>query len=160
MKCSDRIRCLQYQGRCRNCPQHNEGALVADRITIDQPSEKSATNPLSLKERVEKHPFHYLIVTAASVAVAVALGISWLSEKYRVEPKLEKIASLEQKISELNTARDPDRTQINQLSAKNQKLENDLGIANDNLKQSRDDLARWKNQNAELQKRINTYATN
>ena len=133
---------------------------MAHRITIDKPSEKSATNPESLKEKVEKHPFYYIAVTAIAVATSVAGGVFWLSEKYRVEPKNERIAYLDKqvqdrddKISKLNAAYDPDRKQINELLATIQKLENNISVAQDSLKQLRDD-------NAKLQKRIKIYEAN
>ena len=126
---------------------------MAYRIPIDPSAEKSATNPTSFKEKVEKHPFYYIAVTAIAVATTVGCGVFWLSEKYRVEPKNERAAYLEQQISKLRDAYDPDRKQINELSATIQKLENSQAVLQDSLKKSYND-------NAALQKRIKNYETN
>jgi hypothetical protein len=53
----------------------------------------------------------------------------------------------------LNAAYDPERKQINELLGTIKKLENNLAVAQDSLKQFRDD-------NAKLQNRIKTYEVN
>jgi chromosome segregation ATPase len=75
------------------------------------------------------------------------------AEYVQIAPRDREIASLKEQLNKLETARDPDRKQINELLAANKKLENDLAVAQDNLKQSRDD-------NTTLQKRINGYVAN
>jgi len=140
---------------------------VARRATTVKPSEKSAINALSLKERVGKHPIHYFAYTVIAVALAVALAVAWLSAHYQVNPRDREIAYLKEQLSErdktiskLEAAREPDRAQINQLLATNQKIENALGAVNADLKQSREAIEGWTSQNAALQKKLDTYATN
>jgi chromosome segregation ATPase len=140
---------------------------VAHRATTVKPSDKSVINALSLKERVEKHPIHYFAYTVIAVAIAVAFGVAWLSEHYQVSPRDGEIAYLKEQLSErektiskLEAAREPDLVQINQLLATNQKLENDLRVAHADLKQSREVIEGWKSQDAALQKKLETYATN
>ena len=99
---------------------------MARRATTVKPSEKSAINALSLKERVGKHPIHYFAYTVIAVALAVALAVAWLSAHYQVNPRDREIAYLKEQLSErdktiskLEAAREPDRAQINQLLATN-----------------------------------------
>ncbi len=140
---------------------------MARRATTVKPSEKSAINALSLKERVGKHPMHYFAYTVIAVALAVALGVAWLSEHYQVNPRDREIAYLKEQLSErdktiskLEAAREPDRAQINQLLATNQKLENALGAVNADLKQSHEAIEGWESHNVALKKKLDTYATN
>jgi septal ring factor EnvC (AmiA/AmiB activator) len=131
---------------------------VADRIAIDQPAEKSATKSTNW---IEVFNTNLKNLTALITFAILIAGATWGAlEKTRIESLKEQVAFWKEQIAErdktvveLKAARDPDRKKIDELLATNQKLVNDLAVAKDNLKQSRDN-------NAELQKQLNTYANN
>ncbi len=131
---------------------------MAERITIDQPAEKSATKSTNWIEVFNTNLKNLTAIITFAILIA---GATWGAlEKTRIESLKEQVAFWKEQIaerdktvSELKSARDPDRKKIDELLATNQKIENDLGAAKDNLKQSRDN-------NAELQKRIKTYEAN
>jgi chromosome segregation ATPase len=119
------------------------------------------------------------IITAIIGFGILVASTTWIvSENVRVNPKIEKIAYLEQKITELrkiisdwNDAYDPYRKQIDDIFTDNRKFGEDLAAykvsvkhTQDELEKSQtrnakcqDDLEKWKNLNSDLQKTVNTY---
>jgi chromosome segregation ATPase len=103
----------------------------------------------------------YLKVSLVAISAALLIFLTWLIlGHFQVNPLAQRIKELNEQVAKLEAVNEPNRKQIQELSTKNMKLENDLEASQNNLIKTQDTIKALEAHKSALENKVSRYEAN